>query len=475
MRACRALLLLPLLGGFAPAQDWPMFRGTPDHLGPALASRLPQKAAWRFRTRGKVRGTPAVCGDTVYVGSEDGHLYALALADGRERWRFRTGDEVPSSPAVAGGLVLFQGRDNVLRALDARDGRERWSYACGPELPPRPGDYLGWDYWVSSPTVDGDTVYVGGGDGRLHALELLSGKPRWSFATRQRIRSTPAVKDGLVYAGSFDGCVYAVDARTGAECWRFETGGGIQSSPVLWKDTLFIGSRAAAVFALDARSGALRWRTPHPNGSWVLATPAVAEGKVLVGSSDEQFLQALDAATGRECWRLETRSRVLGAVTVAGSVVLAGTESAYLYAVDLDSGLALAASGCEGAIHGSPVLTGERLLVGSDDSHLRAFATVPAPSLPPPAPEARLQACSGLFEAPEAGLRLRLTPQHGRLRVDMGSFAPALGVLEEDGRFRIPAYHLEGQATFPAGGGPARLTLRLGKQDVPLRPVSPAR
>ena len=40
------------------------------------------KELWEFTTRGKVDGSPVVCGDTVVVGSFDGRLYGVALADG---------------------------------------------------------------------------------------------------------------------------------------------------------------------------------------------------------------------------------------------------------------------------------------------------------------------------------------------------------------------------------------------------------
>jgi outer membrane protein assembly factor BamB len=48
-----------------------------------------------------------VSGDSLYVGSNDGHLYALDKATGEPQWRHKIGAWVASSPAVSGtGLVV---------------------------------------------------------------------------------------------------------------------------------------------------------------------------------------------------------------------------------------------------------------------------------------------------------------------------------------------------------------------------------
>jgi outer membrane protein assembly factor BamB len=55
---------------------------------------------WQVQTGGPVQSTPVVANGTVYVGSGDGHLYALDARAGAERWRFAAGRAVSSSPAV---------------------------------------------------------------------------------------------------------------------------------------------------------------------------------------------------------------------------------------------------------------------------------------------------------------------------------------------------------------------------------------
>ncbi len=72
---------------------------------------------WRVETDHDVRSSPAVVGDTVYVGGGDA-CYGLARDDGEERWRVAFGDFVYSSPAVADGRVYIGSADGHLYCLD---------------------------------------------------------------------------------------------------------------------------------------------------------------------------------------------------------------------------------------------------------------------------------------------------------------------------------------------------------------------
>ena len=89
-----------------------MFRGGPEHLG-VYASAAPtlETVAWKFRTAGRIISSPAVSGNTVYVGSTDNHMCAVDRASGTERWRFETYGPVNSSPAVANGLEAISQTD----------------------------------------------------------------------------------------------------------------------------------------------------------------------------------------------------------------------------------------------------------------------------------------------------------------------------------------------------------------------------
>jgi outer membrane protein assembly factor BamB len=72
---------------------------------------------WTFATQGMVRSTPAVTGGTAFVGSEDGHLYAVRTADGQNLWDFETKGQISASPTVVDGVVYIGSHDGNLYAI----------------------------------------------------------------------------------------------------------------------------------------------------------------------------------------------------------------------------------------------------------------------------------------------------------------------------------------------------------------------
>src|ERR1700757_3402329 len=71
------LFVLAALPGFAV--DAPTFRGDARHTGVYDAAGVPKLngVKWTFHTEGRVIASPAIHGDTVYVGSTGGILYAI--------------------------------------------------------------------------------------------------------------------------------------------------------------------------------------------------------------------------------------------------------------------------------------------------------------------------------------------------------------------------------------------------------------
>ncbi|MCE9519473.1 MAG: PQQ-binding-like beta-propeller repeat protein [Verrucomicrobia bacterium] len=80
--------------------------------------RVKGELKWVFRTRGDVDSSPVICADThVIFGSNDGFIYAANLADGVEAWRYEIGAPVKTAPAVAGDWVLIGSDDGSVYAF----------------------------------------------------------------------------------------------------------------------------------------------------------------------------------------------------------------------------------------------------------------------------------------------------------------------------------------------------------------------
>jgi outer membrane protein assembly factor BamB len=75
---------------------------------------------------------------------------------------------------------------------------------------------------LTAPVAWQDTVYVAQQDRNiLHALDIESGRTRWTFIARAGIDSPPTIHQGHVLLGARDGRVYCLRAADGALAWSF--------------------------------------------------------------------------------------------------------------------------------------------------------------------------------------------------------------------------------------------------------------
>ncbi|HYA77790.1 MAG TPA: PQQ-binding-like beta-propeller repeat protein, partial [Verrucomicrobiae bacterium] len=132
--ACLILLSSLVLIPFANA-DWTMFHADPSHSGAGTGNpTLSPTLLWKYNTGNWVYSSPAVVGGVVYVGSEDGSVYALNAANGEYIWKFTTGGSVDSCPAVVNGVVYIGSWDGSVYALDATNGAQLWNFTTGSAI-----------------------------------------------------------------------------------------------------------------------------------------------------------------------------------------------------------------------------------------------------------------------------------------------------------------------------------------------------
>lgn len=357
----RLALAIALSATAAAAGAQAMFRGDAAHTGVAAgaAPREFHRVKWHFPTGGRIVSSAVWHDGAVLFGSDDGNVYSVDAASGRQRWMMRTGGPVASTPAVAGGKVFVVSDDGRLYALDAASGELLWKFATEGErlfearglhgFQPRTQTFADmFDVYRSSPVVAGGTVFFGSGDGHVYAVDAASGALRWKFRTGDVVHASPAVANGLVYVGSWDGRFYALDERTGEQRWMYQAGvdpfihnqQGFQSSPAVAGGLVYTGCRDGHLYALDALTGAEKWKVDTA-GSWVNASPAVAGGKVWFATSDSALLLAADAATGQEAVKQDAKAYVFASPVLAGDVLLLPVLNGSLQARDAASGALL--------------------------------------------------------------------------------------------------------------------------------------
>jgi parallel beta-helix repeat protein len=340
---------------------WPMFRHNPRHTGytesPAPNTNQTQ---WTYTTGDGVWSSPAVVDGMVFVGSNDGNVYALDQHTGAHIWNYTTGDAVMASPAVAGGKVYVGSNDSKVYALDQYTGAHVWNYTTG-------------DWITSSPTVTYGKVFVGSFDGKVYCLDAATGAHIWNYTTGGLGWSSPAVAGGKVYIGSGDGKVYCLDDATGAHVWNYTTGDWITSSPTVVDGMVFVGSNDGNVYALDQHTGAHIWN--YTTGDRVYSSPAVADGKVYVGSRDNKTY-CLDASTGTFIWNYTTGGLGWSSPAVADGEVYIGSKDNKVCCLEAATGAHIWSYATGDCVESSPAVADGMVFVGSYDHVVYAFGNV---------------------------------------------------------------------------------------------------
>ncbi|WP_240434889.1 PQQ-binding-like beta-propeller repeat protein [Streptomyces sp. YIM 130001] len=343
--------------------------------GPAQAPAVPQSAPpegapwrpWRFRMSNDVWGTPYVEGDQVYVTSFEVH--ALDVASGRRRFKTR---DVAWSMSVADGRI-HASDGPTLYTLDAKDGSDLWR--------------LQSEAWVYSLKSDRGTIVTGTRGGGVQGWEAANGEKLWEITGAQTDFETPeagpAIHNGTVYVWK-DARLRAVEARTGVERWSYPIGdasscGGVPARITQAEDGNVYIAAGTRVLGIDVASGLVRWHFEAP--AVFLSPPAFAPGPAVAGGGVylADYLgtvYALDAADGRDRWRIATESRSsIEPVLVTGGHVHVGSGNG-LYTLDAVTGTPKWRFQSGGEVIGSPVAAEGRLHFGSADHCLYTLDAV---------------------------------------------------------------------------------------------------
>ncbi len=178
---------------------------------------------WEFDggVGGAFHSSPCAVNDSfLYVGNDNGNMYAIKMYDGTSKWTFTTGDQVRSSPITIGGNVLFGSSDRHFYSVDSATGLQRWKFATSERI-------------TSSPAVDNQYVYFGSYDYKMYAVDIIDGTVRWAKETSGLIQSSPVVSNGYVYYGSYDKNLYVSDTADGGVKWFFNVNGQMETSPLI--------------------------------------------------------------------------------------------------------------------------------------------------------------------------------------------------------------------------------------------------
>ena len=279
---------------------------------------------------------------------------------------------VEATPIVVDGIMYVSASWSVVHAVDARTGKKIWTYDPGVD---REAGYKGCcDVVNRGVALYKGKVYVGAYDGKLHAIDAVTGQKVWEKDTvidrakPYTITGAPRIANGKVLIGNggaeygVRGYVTAYNAETGEQAWRWFIVPGDPSKP--FEDE----SMEAAAKTWDPAGkwwinggGGTAWDSivfdPElnlvyigtGNGSpWNHRKRSPAGGDNLYLSS----IVALNADTGKYVWHYQetpadnwdytaTQPLILADLTIDGSprkVIMHAPKNGFFFVVDRTNG-----------------------------------------------------------------------------------------------------------------------------------------
>jgi outer membrane protein assembly factor BamB len=329
--ARKALVLAALsLPAFALAADWPGWLG-PDRTGVSketgLLAKWPKdgpKLLWKATGLGGGYSTPSVA---------KGRVYLLGTRDDKEQ----------------------------VIALEEKGGKELWAREVGPIAREGPPSYPGPR---SSPTVDGDHLYVLGSDGDLVCLstagkevwrknlgkDLNGSRGRWAYS------ESPLIDGGKLICtpGGKSATLAALEKKDGSVIWKASVPKGNQaaySSPIVAEAggiRQYIQFLGGTLVGVAAKDGKLLWTYSGVRGITNCTTPLFHDNSVFVtaiargnASTSGAALVKLSAdkgeVTAKEVYHIRELANHHGGVVLVGGYVY-GTNNDSLLCVDFKTG-----------------------------------------------------------------------------------------------------------------------------------------
>jgi polyvinyl alcohol dehydrogenase (cytochrome) len=294
-------------------------------------TRLKLKWALGFDGAVRARSQPALAGGAIYVGSEDGRVFALDRATGCARWQFHGSAEVRTGVVVspwraadrtAKPIAYFADLVGTVYAVDAQSGslvwRDRADAHPSSTLTATPVLYDGILYVPVSSLEEGSA-----GDqydcctfrGSVVAYEARMGKRLWQTYLVDAPKLVGEAPTGRKSYGPSGIAVWdtpAIDAKRGM--LYFATGDNYSAPTTGMSDS---------IIAMDLKSGTIKWAYQATAGD------AWNAGCVMPG------VTACPKHGGPD---YDFGAATIMASTRGGQVILAGQKSGWVYSVDADTG-----------------------------------------------------------------------------------------------------------------------------------------
>jgi len=289
------------------------------------------------------------------VSAETGLLQQWPQEGPNEVWRVALGEGYSGISIVGGRIYTMssQGADEFIVCLDALDGHEVWRFRVDSNFINDQGNGP-----RSTPTVDGDRVYVLSSKGKLYALERAGGKKLWRRDLRKSFGShipyfgfstSPLIEDDLLLmeaGGEAGRALVALNKNNGEVVWATHTDEAAYSSPIAVsyngiRQIVFLA--ATTLVSVAPEDGRIYWQYPWTETLNITTPIFVPDDKIFISSGYDKgaaLFKMKDSDTGlavEKIWQSRVMKSHFNSAVLHGEY-LYGFDNAVLKCVEADTG-----------------------------------------------------------------------------------------------------------------------------------------
>jgi outer membrane protein assembly factor BamB len=232
------------------------------------------------------------------VSTDTGLLKAWPKEGPPLLWAAKGAGRGYASLAITGGRIYTLGDnlstasdpDEYVSCFDEADGKQLWKAKLGPAWN---SGSTSWQSSRSTPTVDGELLYILTPHGNLHCLETATGKERWRKSMQKDFGgkkgdgwgySESALVDGerlLCTPGGSKATMVALDKKTGQTVWTAvapnDPGAGHASivPAEVGGTRVYVQTTAGGALGVRASDGKVLWTYPIGRTTAVIPTPII--------------------------------------------------------------------------------------------------------------------------------------------------------------------------------------------------------
>ena len=349
--------------------SWPIFRGD-RKLSGICKSHLPDnpQLLWSKKIGEEIKSSPVIGDGRIFIGSDDGCVYALSLADGKEIWKFSTKDMIEASPLLVDHTLYIGSMEGVLYALSAQDGKLKWKFTIGSRI-------VGSANWIDKQDGGAQRILIGSYDNNIYCLDLISGKKVWSYKTDNYINCTPSVDKGKIVFGGCDAKIHVVSQSDGRAIGVIDTGSYIAGSVALSNNYAFVGNYGNKFMCIDLIKKKILWEYgDEKKGAPFFSSPAISRDKAIIGCRDN-FLYCINPKNGKMIWRFKSRDEIDSSPIICDDKVVVGSNDGRLYIVNLIDGKMIWSYEIGAAITSSPAVDSNIIVISAEDGSVYAFGS----------------------------------------------------------------------------------------------------